>query len=598
MDGKQIKAGFWRRLAAAWIDLFIVYSISSFLIAISGIVRIRLALEPVFLVIAALYGTVFLIRQGQTIGKSLLGISVANKTGEAPGPWAAIVREVIGKWGIAVVLPVVLGMTLVGRVQIQMLRILMFSLPLLLLLCALLLLFVYYLIARRTWYDQLAGTNVLRVSGSRKSAKAIAYALIGSAILGLGVKAAEYTSLNYIPCRLSIYRSMCSTGPYKAFLQKSHAAPVDYIIGLFDQYDVVVLCERMHPEASQWDFIFDVVRDPRFIERIGNVFTEYGQAGMQSSLDSFMLADSLDAAEIHDHAVHLMRNMAVWPTLTNTNFYTYLTRLYGLNQSLPHEKRVRHFFSDSYVNWTDLKTPEDYRAYERSLNTRDGDMAQHIIDEMRRLAESKIKRPKCLVIMNYRHAFDLTGVDAKAQKTNTYEYLKEAFGSNAANVLLNTPIIISVPVAGGLWDAAFEETGNRPAGFDFESSPFGEDPFDMSFFNSRIKRNLKYKDVFTGFVFVNPADDQYSQTGIPGYYKGFEDEARRRAKLLNADCLKAIEMDIKINNDGIVPLKKEHLGRKIESLIEVFILGLNCVGLVIGLVTLALSSRRGKDESR
>jgi hypothetical protein len=594
MDGKQVRTGFWRRLAATWIDLFIVYSISSFLITIAGMIQIRLAIEPVFLVIASIYGTVFLARQGQTAGKMLLGITVADKTGQAPGLWAAFVREVIGKWGITVVLPVILGMILAGRFVIPLIRIFMFALPLLLLLGVLLLLLIYYLIARLTWYDHLAGVTVRRAPDSSKNAKLIACILIGSAILGPGTKAIEYSSLNYIPCRLSIYRSMRSTGPYETFLGKIQADPSDYVIGLFEKHDVVVLCERMHPEASQWDFIFSLVSDPRFIERVGNVCTEYGQSGMQSALDSLLSADSLDDAEIQARAIHVMQNMPVWPAWTNTNFFTYLNRLSKLNQTLPREKRIHHFLSDSYVDWSVLNTPEDYQAYWRSISSRDKDMAQHIIERMQDLSKTGNKPPKCLVIMNYRHAFDLTGKDKGADKQNCYEYLKEVFGDRAANVLLNCHILISVPIAGGLWDAAFEETGNRLAGFGFDNSPFGEDPFDMFPFDSRVKRNLKYKDVFTGFVFVNPADRHYTLNGIPGYYKGFENEVRRRAKLLNADYQKAIEMEIKNDNDGIVPLRKEHLGRQIETLAEISLLGLIGVGCVIGLIALLVFGRQGK----
>jgi len=596
MDGGQGKAGFWRRLAAAWVDLFIIYSLSSFIVIIASLLRLHLSIEPAFIVIAAVYGAVFIAVRGQTVGKMLFGMSVEKKSGGAPGWLAAVVREVVGKWGLTVVLPVLLGLALTGRVVLDLLRIFMFILPLILLFCSLLLLLIYYLVARRAWYDQLAGTEVLLEPELGRRRKMVAYALLSAAVLGLGAKAAEYGTLGYVPCRLTIYRSMRPTAPYETFLRQGRADPVDYVMQLFDNHDVVVLCERMHPEASQWDFIFDLVRDPRFIERVGHVATEYGQAGMQASLDSLLSADSLSADQIQAGAVQVMRNMAVWPTWTNTNFYTYLTRLAKFNQTLPREKRVRHFLSDTFVDWSALKTPQEYQTYRRNIGNRDQEMAQHIIDWMRQLTVTGSRPPKCLVIMNYRHAFDLIGVDTTAKKENTYEYLKEAFGSRAANVLLNCPLIISVPIAGGLWDEAFAATGNRPAGFDFAGSPFGDDPFDLYFFDSKVARTQKYKDVFTGFVFYNPADEQFIQQGIPGYFKGFEDEARRRAELLNADYLKAVEWGIRQDKAGYPPQIQRHLGRKIETLSESALLGLSDIGLVIGLVALFVGGR-GKDKS-
>ena len=582
MDDKYIKAWLWRRLAATWIDSFVIYAIAAFLITITAIMRIRVALEPIYMVLAAVYGTALLAWRGQTIGKMLLGITVSTKTGARLSLWVALVREVLGKWGITVAMPVILGRALVGQAWVPT------AYDMLILLPALLLLLVYYLIAKQTWYDQLAGTNVGRVTGSVGRVWPVFVTLIGTAILVLGTKAMEFKVQDWIPCRLAIYRSMRSTGPYAAFLKQGQATPVDYVIGLFDRYDVVVLCERMHPEGSQWEFIYEVLQDPRFVERVGHVFTEYGQVGMQAYLDNFMATDGLDASEIQERVVHIMRNWAVWPAWTNTNFYTYLTHLYALNQSLPVDRRIQHHFTDMSVNWSDLTKVEDYQAYRRSLRNRDEQMAQSVIEKMFRLAESRSTPPKCLVVMNYRHGFDLTGRSPKVKRINTYEFLKDTFGNRAANVLLNARILISVPIAGGLWDAAFEETGNRPAGFDFEGSPFGKDPFDMFPFNPTIKGKLKYRDVFTGLVYTHPLDDQYLQEGIPGYFEGFEEEVLRRARLVSEDWPRGIEYLIYREKTGDVVRKSELPGHEIETLLELCLLGLNGVGLMIGVGTFAL----------
>jgi hypothetical protein len=68
-----------------------------------------------------------------------------------------MLREMLGKWGTTVVMPVALGRTLVGRAWVPTLY------DFFVLLTVLLFLLVYRLIAKRTWYDQLAGTEVNRV---------------------------------------------------------------------------------------------------------------------------------------------------------------------------------------------------------------------------------------------------------------------------------------------------------------------------------------------------------------------------------------------------------------------------------------------------
>ena len=582
MDDKQVKAGFWRRLAATWVDSFVIYAIAVFLIRITTIMGIRVALEPLYMVLAAVYGTALLAWRGQTIGKMLLGITVSTKTGARLNLRIALVREVLGKWGITVVMPLTLGRALVGQAWVSTAYNALILLPLLLLLL------VHYLIAKQTLYDRLAGTNVRRVIAPRGRVWPGLVTLIGAAILGLGTKAMEYNVQDRIPCRLAIYRSMHSTRPYTAYLKQGQATPVDYVIGLFDRYDVVVLCERMHPEGSQWEFIYEVLQDPRFVKRVGHVFTEYGQVGMQYYLNDFMTTDSLDTSEINSRVIHIMRNWAVWPAWSNTNFYTFLTRLYALNQSLPVDRRIQHHFTDMSVNWSDLTKEEDYESYRSSFKNRDEQMAQSIIETMGRLSESENKPSKCLVIMNYRHAFDLTGGSPEEKRINTYEFLKDDFGNRAANVLLNTRILISVPIAEGLWDMAFGEIGNRPAGFDFKGSPFGNDPFDMFPMNPKVKGKFKYQDVFTGLVYAHPLDDQYLQIGIPGYFEGFEEEVLRRARLISEDYSRKIKHFINMEKRGHVDRKRELPGHEIETLLELFLLGLNGVGLLIGMGAISL----------
>jgi uncharacterized RDD family membrane protein YckC len=577
MNEKHIKAWLWRRIAATWIDSFVIYAISAFLITWAEIIRLRISIEPLYVFLFAVYATALLTWRGQTIGKMLMGISVSIKASYRLSLRIVLVREVLGKWGITVVIPILLGRRLMGLAIYDILIILLM----------LLLLLVYYLITKQTWYDRLAGTNVERVAAHGVSIRFALVTLIVAAVLVLGTKAMEFKIQDRIPCRLSIYNSMRFTKPYTTFLKQGQETPVDYVIGLFEQYDVVVLSERTHPEGSQWEFIYDIVQDPRFVERVGHVFTEYGQVGMQSYLDDFMATDGLDTREIQTKIIHIMRDFPVWPTWTNTNFYMYLMRLYSLNQSLPGNRRIQQHFTDMPANWLELTTADEYQAYIGSLKNRDEQMAQTVIEKMRQLSESESTQPKCLVIMNYRHGFDLTGGSLKVKRINTYEFLKDAFRNRAANVLLNTHIF-SVPLVRGLWDTAFEETGNQPAGFDFAGSPFGKDTFDMFPIIPTIRGNLKYQDVFTGFVYVNPLNDQYKQHGIPGYFEGFEEEALRRSSLVSEDNLRTVKYFIYREKRGEVPWKEELPWHKIETLLELFLLGLNSVGLIIGGGAIAL----------
>ena len=571
-----VKAGFWRRLAGIWVDSFVVYAVVAFLIALAAAAEIRVPFEPFYMVLAAVYGAILISRNGQTIGKILLGVVVTRGAGDRPGTREGLIREVVVKWGITIALPIILGRIWVGQGWVPTIYDVLILIP------VLVLLFAHYLIAKQTWYDRLAGTTVRRVRATNASARLALIGLLGAAALGIGSKATEFAVSGRIPCRLALYQSACSPEQYVTFLEQGHPTPIDYVLGLFDRHDVVLLVERAHPEGSQWDFIYELVRDPRFVDRVGHIFTEYGQVAMQAYVDSFMSTDSLIASEVHDRAIHLMRHPAVWPVRTNTNWYRYLIRLYNLNQTLPREKRIRHHLTDLSVGWTGL-TEDGYRAYRRTFKTRDEQMANVVIKEMAQLADTGTRSPKCLVVMNYRHAFDLTGRSPQVKRLNTYEFLKDAFEDRAANVLMNAPILLSLPNAGGVWDAAFSEFGNQPVGFDLLGSPFGDDPFDMFPSSPAYRGKFKYSDVFTGYVYTHPLDEQYLQLGTPGYFTGFEEEALRRAGLVGENYRQTVEDEIARHEQGTVPVKLGILGRPISSLLEYSQLGHNSFGVLVSI---------------
>lgn len=58
------------------------------------------------------------------------------------------------------------------------------------------------------------------------------------------------------------------------YADKNGVSPKDYIFKLFEKSDIVVLGERDHRDSIQYNFILDLLADPRFAERVGHVYTE------------------------------------------------------------------------------------------------------------------------------------------------------------------------------------------------------------------------------------------------------------------------------------------------------------------------------------
>ena len=59
---------------------------------------------------------------------------------------------------------------------------------------------------------------------------------------------------------------------------------------LFDKYDIVVLGERDHNDTTQYDLIEEIISDPRFIEKVGNIMTEVGVSNMTGELNKLLNA--------------------------------------------------------------------------------------------------------------------------------------------------------------------------------------------------------------------------------------------------------------------------------------------------------------------
>ncbi len=599
METNTTKAGFWRRIAAGWIDAFIIFVITNLVIEFFVLMNVRISSGTLFLILGAVYSSILLSRFRQTPGKMIMKVFISAGSGEPLSNRNIVLREVFGKWGITLALPMMLAIILGGRTYLPTFTDILFLIP------SAIFCIIWYLFTRQMWYDRMAGLTVEYHPQSKKSKTAF-IVLVTAALIGGGLAFTQYKVMHRIPCRLALYRNINSIKPYVRFLKKQKTSPVDYVIGLFDKYDVVVLCERAHPEMTQYDFIFNIVKDPRFINKAGMVFTEIGQKGMQQYLDNFMNTDCLSDSHVKEHILQITRNSAVHPAWTNYNWYQFIERLYKLNRTLPPEKRVRYYFTDSPVDWQAIKNQKDYLEYEHKyVWHRDSLMAQTVIDVMKGRNATDSVHKKCLVIMNYRHAFELTDRDPDVGRDNTFEYIKDAFGDKAVNVMINTRVITIFPPAGGLWEEAFEKTGNKPAGFDFRGSPFGADNFDMfpwdiamsGIFGSRSPSAgglLRYRDVFTGFVFINPAEKLYWQQSTPGYFDGFEKEYIRRCGCIKAEYEGAAKEEMAaIQASGDEPAVK-YAEYQAETLLSLFLYCFFGIGLITGLIAFAFQKAQGK----
>jgi len=309
--------------------------------------------------------------------------------------------------------------------------------------------------------------------------------------------------------------------PYVAFLRTTKVSAKDYVLSLFKNHDIVILCERDHRDITQYKLILDIIQDPRFVKTVGNVFTEIGVSTLQPKIREFLHTNGLPDDSVLQKVLEFHRNASFYPLWEKQSFSYLLRSLYEFNQRLSQENKVDLYPSDMPFDWSKMDEAK-LKEFWNNLPLRDSIITSQIIDNFDRIRDSDVKRKKALVIMNYRHAFGHRFEHPVGIKPNNVgRFLFDKYGDQAANVYINFVAFASVrsdndltlsAIQDGKWDAVFKVTGMEDVGFDFEGSPFGKDSFDIWPFKSPFK----YQDVFTGFVFYLPITKFRSVVGVPG----------------------------------------------------------------------------------
>jgi uncharacterized RDD family membrane protein YckC len=534
-DPEKLKTMFWRRGFSALIDLVFIYSLAYLVHQL--IIRI-IFVDPVYVFALAwllCYPASYLILKGRTPAKVITGMKVIGENDEEISVKHVILRELFGKFLVFLLVPAFL----LARVHFYKTG--QLTMPVVITLLVITLMVVLLLFFKRPWWEQLSSTKSVRSPLGRRSPGWISFlAILIVFTLTMTVKMAPFftgksdLATTFYPQ----YPVNAETREYADFIRAHSQDPVEYVFSLFDRYDLVVLDERLHEEATQYDLIKKIISDKRFAQKVGNLYTEIGTISDQDKLNVFMNTAFTNEDSLNKAAAAVERSCnPIWPLWGITGMFDLLKHVNHLNHGLTDSLRINWYFTDIPVNWETM-TYDTWHAAPK--NKRDKVMADHIAEIYQKKAANHETRNKGLVIMDVRHAFGMIR-DKQGRKadhyfntTNTTAILMDLLPGKVGNVLLNSvPFglgIFLTPTQYGKWDRAFALAGNPDAGFDFENSPFGSDEFDNML--GSPPDGLKYKDVFTGFIFYKPLEQHVKKTGYPFMLDNFKDTLIRRAGCL------------------------------------------------------------------
>lgn len=526
---------FWRRGFSALIDIVFIYCFAY--LAHQMIIRIIFIQPGIIFALTSLlyYSGSYLFLKGRTPAKIITGLKVTGKNDEEIGVRNIITREMAGKFLVFLLLPAVL------IANVHFYKTPQLYLPCIVIAVVIILILAFFIFFKRPWWEQISSTKSVRSPVERKSSRLISFlAILIVFSLTVTIKMAPFFNrdMDLATTFYPPYPVNAETREYAEFIKAHSQDPVEYVFSLFNRYDLVVLDERLHEEATQYDLIKKIISDKRFAEKVGNLYTEIGTISSQDKLNAFMDNAFTNEDSLNKAAAMVERSCnPIWPVWGITGMFDLLKRVNRLNHLAPDSLKINWYFTDMPVNW-EIMTYATWHAAPK--NKRDKVMAEHIVEIYQRKAENHEKRNKGLVIMDVRHAFGLikdkkgNKADHYFNRTNTTAFLMDTLPGKVCNVLINSvPFglgIFLTPTQSGKWDRAFALAGNPDAGFDFDNSPFGDDEFDNML--GSPPDGLKYKDVFTGFIFYKPLEQHVKKTGYPYMMFNFKDTLIRRAECL------------------------------------------------------------------
>lgn len=323
---------------------------------------------------------------------------------------------------------------------------------------------------------------------------------------------------------------------YLDFLKLQKKSAKEYVLDLFKEYDIVVLCEREHKEFTQYELFLDIIKDPYFIENVGQVFTEVGVSNIDDKINEYLQTEYQDSSTARNKVTSVFRELDSSPWWHCYSYPWFLFELNKLNTKLSRSEKITLHPSDIAFDWSVCKSSDDYVSYVKSIVNRDSLLAQNIISKLNQLQSKGTRSKKALVIMNYKHAFLKDHRFEGVITNNTARYLSDQYKGKVASVYIMGLAIPEVGnytvVKNGLWDYYFEKSDKTDVGFNLTNTPFGQEEFDVIPPDSL--QQFVYTDMFTGLVFYKPLQEHELKTGWNDFATTeFLPELRRRINIFN-----------------------------------------------------------------
>ncbi len=218
-----------------------------------------------------------------------------------------------------------------------------------------------------------------------------------------------------------------------------------------------MLGERDHRDSVQYNFILDLLADPRFVERVGHVYTEVGGINLTEDVNRLLNATYAADDDFMDSLYsYYQKGECFYPLWEKYNRIKFLKGLYNINKKT--SCKIHLGLTDINFSWDSIHTVDDYKAFWTSLDktNRDSLLSANFASMYERQPLVKGTR-KALVITSQPHAISYSGYFKPWDRDYGTQgwWMKKTFGEERVKiVVLNWFDWVERPEhAGTAWEA-------------------------------------------------------------------------------------------------------------------------------------------------
>jgi hypothetical protein len=129
---------------------------------------------------------------------------------------------------------------------------------------------------------------------------------------------------------------------------------VSAILSAFDKYEVVALPQG-HGMQDLNDFVFSLIRNPAFSEKVNDIVFESGNSLYQPILDRYIAGEDVPFTEVQK----VWRKMGQPASGASAFVEQFYPLVRALNQKVPPQRRLRVLAGDPPIDWDQIKSFDD-----------------------------------------------------------------------------------------------------------------------------------------------------------------------------------------------------------------------------------------------